>query len=301
LLSYTDLIKTRYYIQEKQGQPVELMYQQYYDDAKTSTLSSNEYLGQLNTLITKYSPGNEKLLTKTARTNYRESDITVIVDGINGKQVVKSHDMATQKQGSIVRYFVGAALNTTRTGFEGEVPFSQLGKTTTTTPKINAGIDVFTNPNPNFQRFIFRVELSYSYINPNVTGPYTNGNSDVTSQHYAFNQYTGTITPQIIWNFYSTKAVKIYVGAGLAFNVSKFSNETFIANEKYQNPDVYVLDLGTTALTFPVQAGVVFNKHIELFVTAIKAPSLYDGSLPLSIYSDSYNAGIRLLFGNSAR
>lgn len=291
LYSYTDSIKTRYFIQDKHQQPVELLYQQYYDATQSNTLLSNEYFAVINALAVEYAPADTKFFDRSQKTSYKRADLEYFVNYLNGNRAIKTNKV------SGTRFFAGAAVNISQTGFDDKSAFSTISKLTTYTPKITAGVDIFSNP--NVQRIIFRADVAFSYIKVNGSGTHTDLNFDLSPSAYSFNQYTGTLTPQIIWNIYNKDAFKFYIGAGVAFNVSTYSNKSFIAYSKYQKPDDYNYKLEAAWSAFPVQAGIVLNKRLEIFVTDLLAPSsLYSGE-DANIYVHSYNIGLHYLFRKS--
>ena len=83
LYSYTDLVKTRLYIQEGMAPPTELLYQEYYGSDRQEIKHVNTYLRQLNAFIIKY-PNNESFLNLLTKVKYKKNDIENLVNEING-------------------------------------------------------------------------------------------------------------------------------------------------------------------------------------------------------------------------
>lgn len=164
-LSYADSLKSRYFAQELQKQPVELLFQEYYDGLQTST--KTPFKRQLTFYVYEYAPSNTKLINQVQHlSGYTFSDIESVVNVINGNQT----EVLTNKR-NYTRFFAGFGINASKTGFYGDNCFSQSKKSDTYTPQISTGIDIFNNP--NVQRFFLRVQLSASYINAQIKAPTT--------------------------------------------------------------------------------------------------------------------------------
>jgi hypothetical protein len=71
LYSYTDAIKTRYFVKENQLQPFELIYQEYYDETGTNVLTSKQYQQQLGNLAEKYANGKTAIVNNIVKTDYK--------------------------------------------------------------------------------------------------------------------------------------------------------------------------------------------------------------------------------------
>ncbi|MGZ3750134.1 MAG: hypothetical protein ACXVAU_02590 [Mucilaginibacter sp.] len=283
LFYHNDEKKARFFIAEKNGPPVELVYHQYYTNEK-DIHEMPVYRGQLILYINKFNTGDKELLDKVGRVMYKETDLEQIVNEINGNDVKK-----TQNKKSNTRFFVGAGINNTQTQYY-QADFQSPLSSATITPKISGGLDVFVNP--NVQQFIFRVELSFSYIKTRFIYPVSSsGPFDI----YSFNQYTASVTPQLLYNIYNKDNFKVYLDGGLAFNFSSYSNASTI------NPAAGAIDpnqqpyhLEPYWANFPVQAGVVINKKIEISFTyaAYAAYTQYQG---LSIANRSACLGVKYL------
>lgn len=273
LYSYTDVIKTRLYIQEGMAPPTELLYQEYYGSDRQEVKHVNTYLRQLNELISKY-PNNENFLKLLEKIKYNKNDIENLVNEINGNKTQK-------KSGFNGRFFLSAAMNFSTTAFNGENIFSSAPASLTYTPKISFGMDIFMNP--DIQKLIFRTEVSLSYINPKI---------ERKDAAVSFTQYTATITPQLILNVYNEDAVKVYLGAGVGFNLSQYTDKAYTSTFYYSNGFPYTMN--SFWLNFPVQAGLVLNKRVELFAL-YSTPVSYTQYGGFSIHTEAFNIGARLL------
>jgi hypothetical protein len=286
LYYYRDDIKVRYFIAEANGLPVELKYAVYYDE-QNQLKKSEIYKGQLQYYLNKYTLGNNKLRNLIEQAKYEQQDLDYIVDNMN-------NNGAAIKRQPPFRFFAGVALAQTSSTITDGVPNS-----TAVLPKINFGIDLFNNP--NVQQFIFRAELSLTYINPKFV--YSQSSLVVEDpgyvEYYSFNQYTATITPQIIFNVYNADKLKVYIDGGLALNFSVYSNNIFTTQSSSKATTT------TTAGTFhlqpywtgiPLQAGVTINKKIEIFASYM--PYAYYSKYVFFDFGNRVaSLGVKYLFG----
>lgn len=288
LFSYTDEIKTRFFIAEKGSKPIELIYHQYYED-NNHTAVSIKYKTQLSTLANQYNPGNRKLIATIDFARYAQSTLEKIVSAINGEVI--ANNIKSKKQ--LVRFFAGLTLNQTDTKFEGTNPLVSAGKSTNYLPKISIGIDAFNNP--TVQRLVFRGELSFTAITPKFEIPvYVIGSPD-GSQTYTFNQYTTTFTPQILYNIYNRENLKFYLGIGAGLNFSVYGNNKITTKNSvfYRDQDKpYAFESFWT--NFPVEAGVTLNKRIELYAT-YSFPAVYSTYSYFNVSSKITSVGIHFL------
>ncbi|MBS1529162.1 MAG: hypothetical protein JSU01_02545 [Bacteroidetes bacterium] len=87
LYYHNDRFKTRYFISENNGTPVELEYHLYFDNPN-KMVARPMYGALLISLANKYSPGDEKLMRKITGIGFVQSDFEDFVNTINntGKQ-----------------------------------------------------------------------------------------------------------------------------------------------------------------------------------------------------------------------
>jgi hypothetical protein len=283
----SDEIKTRFFMAETNAEPVELKYYVYYNSYNQVT-TSPVYMGQLTLYTNKFAPGNSKLLYNMSRMEYDQRHLeafTNSLNNVNGDNNVNS------------RFFVGAAVSSTSTRYNLYNGVTNYNKTTNSiSPKINFGIDMFSNP--NVQQLIFRAEVSLWYAMPRFNSPGTINNAPTTAV-YEFNQYNATITPQILLNVYNKDNFKFYIDGGWAFNFSSYSNnQTTVKNEDAATTAAYTvqkpIDLEGFWSNFPIQVGIVLNKRIEIYA-GYAFYSTYTKYLELSVANQTTNVGIKFL------
>jgi len=291
LFQHLDEVKTRFFIAEANNEPVELIYHQYYDDSK-QIVNSDGYKGQLLLYINKFMPGNDKLNGKIERLTYQPTELVSIVNEINNNKSIA----VKTKSGS--RLFIGVSVTNTRTQVTDiDVDPLVLLTHTTLSPKINLGIDFFGNP--NVQQFIFRTELSFSYIKPRFLY-LVRSNEETTTDDYSFDQYTAAITPQLLFNVYNKDNFKVYINAGLGLNFSAYANNKFALSSKNTNTGTVQVpkpfNLKSAWVNYPFQAGVSLNKKVELFLSYVPYASFTSYSL-FAAANQSMSFGVKYFLG----
>ncbi|MBS1532067.1 MAG: hypothetical protein JSU01_17330 [Bacteroidetes bacterium] len=296
LFYHQDAVKTRFFVAETDTQPVELKYYQYYDSANQLEIKAF-YKGQLTFYINKYMPGNAKLARDADEAKFNQADLEKIVLAING-------DTAQAKKSAYIRFFIGGGINNIKSRLQDYEPigvFTQVGPvtevavypetiskySTTISPRIDLGIDLFNNP--NVQKLIFRAEMSLSYNNPRFEYiKYGGGTTNIT-ETYSFDQYSATLTPQLVLNLYNKDNFKLFLNGGVGVNFSSYSN-TMLSKGSAS-------DLSSIWMNFPVGAGIVINKKIELsFTYALPESLLNDVSSTFNVTSQYMCFGVKYLF-----
>jgi len=299
LYGYKDKIKERFFIAEKDKDPVELSYHKYLDpnpDHTYNILIQDGYKLQLYNLVIKYTPQFVNITDQLQRTDYTAPDLSKIVAKINGSD--NSKRAYSSRAGT--RFFAGAGLNNQETSFTGNIGFNGE-RFSSLFPKINIGLDLYLNKNVG--DWIFRTELY-------ATGNKANAHTIIPENNYTdeeslkFTQYMVTINPQLLYNFYNTKTIKIYISIGAAFSYSAYSNEQYIGISIYQGsinnkvprnfPDVQSLFFNLSS-----KIGLTLNNQFEIYAGYNPAAPLNDEtSYTMSL--SSYQFGINYLFGKNS-
>ena len=298
LFSYTDEIKQRFYLLEKEEKlPQELTYHAYYSPEESSSVHYvNTYRGQLEYIAQKYAVKTSKLDQQILETHYVEPQITKIVQIINGPL----SEQFTPPSQSGSRIFAGVGANFSNLIFS-EASGNSTGSTTVSNsssvfPKIAAGIDIFANK--SVQKFIIRAEVSFTMNQYNLTN--TNSGTPQSTSTLNFKQFNSTLTPQIIYNLYNSDKLKAFLGVGAALNFSFYNHYQYIIKYGGSFAD-YARDnypaLNSFWIAVPIKAGVTINNKIELSICYAPASSLtfYTGSF---INVTSVQAGINYFFGS---
>lgn len=292
LYLYKDKVKNRFYILDKDMTvPLELVYERFLDpEEPTRIVTVGKYKGQLMDLIIKYKAGTIADREKIRRVKYDEADLTQIVALINKKEVIQSTYSRT-------RFFAGTGLSISKTAYRGENDLANAGaeNKSSVSPILTAGVDLFANP--AIGKLIYRVELSLVQSKNDIsTTTSTQAQAILT---HTFDQYTAMIVPQLIYNVYNTNPLKIFLGAGFAMNISKYSHNrssryNSFRNETTVTENQIALEAFNTA--FPLRVGAVFNKRIEFSAIYTPVTSITNYNL-FNIGVQRYTVGLNYLFG----
>ncbi len=273
LYSYTDRLKTRYYIGEAPAYaPKELVYRIYTTGgATTSTgnvVTESTYRTQLFNLATKYNVLNNDLTNSLQTANYNESEMVAAVSKINN--ISKAEYKKKYADKTKYRFYLSGFANiATISSVSSQSPYVAYGgpaSQTTVQPGASVGISII--PNPATDKVELRLDLgllpvkydAHYLYNPEAPEGGTGG----VQQETSFTQLSIAATPHVLWNFYNTDKLKIYAGGGLAFvsfHGTKFysNGSTAIANGSV--PDYFnAFDTGIA-----LKAGVRLGSNIEIF------------------------------------
>ena len=288
LYKYTDEIKTRFFVAETNGSPEELKYYEYYTNAH-EIVDKQVFKGQLISYINKLNLQIPGLVNKLDQARYEQTDLEQLINEINNND-----KKAISKKASSSRFFAGISVGRTITEVSeitiAGLPTDILHGQAAISPRADFGVDFFDNP--NVQRFVFRGEIALSYLNPHYA--YQIARVDGTSAHttYTFNQYTASVAPQVLFNFYNKDDFKVYIDAGIAFNFSSYTNNKFVIDES----DIAGPDLAPFWINFPLQAGMVLNKKIEVCLTYINKAS-FSRTSTFDANNQTVSLGVKFLFG----
>ena len=297
LYSYSDRIKTRYYVKEQDSsQPIELVYAIYYvmengtTGNRNKTGTYNKYVRQLNGLMLKNHVLTPANADKLRNITYNKGPLLGIVSLINDEHA------ATGKKGT--RFFVGAALNASKTNYVSSPVWNRPGATAKTShaPMITAGIDLFSNP--NIGRVIYRAELSFTTMKSEMITP--NPDPTIAYKKHTFDSYDIIVTPQVIWNAFNSEPFKVFVGAGLSINSVGYKDNVVTTQPKnIPEPrlEINKYDMEKFYLAPQASAGVVIKKQVEVFGSYMfnSLITTYNG---LNIEVTRYNIGLKYLFGH---
>ena len=264
LYVYTNSIKSSYYVLDKRLKTIISLKQYlYYNEENRSISSINSYTGQLLRLAVMYQPDNNGIQTRIQKATYTESDLSDIAIRING---------GTKAQQSVhinssVRFFAGGGVRSSRLQFKGDntaAPFKEGSSDNAFSPVISGGMDFLLNKYT--ERLVVRLEVAaamnrFKFSTQQGTGP--------TKYDLDFKQFNAAITPQILYNFYSTDNLKAFFDVGLAVNVFKYNNYNYVTTYSYgvvTTKNKYP-QFQSLVISLPIKAGTQINKHIEIYGT----------------------------------
>ena len=273
LYSYTDDIKTRYYIKDVADKaPVELLYHVYNDpthvDALTGrgkTVNEDTYLRQLLALAQKYNIFNDDIQWDIDHATYSKAPILKITSLINGMS--NSDFKNLYNDNAKLNFFVGLALNSTNVTAKGEYLASGGKSHTSTLPAASIGLNFFANPNT--RRLVFRVEAAvsenqYRSLYLYKISPYVNVN-------YSFNQLSISLVPQVIYNIYNAETFKVYAGIGVALSAYEYSNQIFASQDGKtpvsQISESHPFNFVKSSDLALFKAGVQFSRNLGVYAS----------------------------------
>ena len=291
LYSYRDNIKNRYYIKEQgKDNPVELIYKKYVDTRNSSNVVTvGEFKNQLIEAAKNSKVNTSNLLDLLLATEYEESDIARITDLINGG---KGQAFPLNKP-SMTTFYAGIALSSSKATYDGDNALANNPTNKTSYfPKLTLGIDF--RRNPFIGKLIFRFDLSFTGANYEIS-KIVEGTGKTT---HSFNQYTGSLSPQVIYNFYNSDKLKVNAGVGFSLNLSQYSNNKR-RFDNFQNPawsNEDKVKLRSFWIALPVRLGAVFNKKYEVYAQYNYPFSGVTNYLNYSISVKSLQVGFNYLF-----
>ena len=157
-------------------------------------------------------------------------------------------------------------------------------------PQINLGIDYYQNA--EVARLLLRGEFSFSNTTIKSISP---------DAEHDIDMFTVTLQPQIIYNLFNTKPLKVFIGTGILLHYSSIGKNVFTVTNRHFTPSTGNPPVFTNVwYGLPVKAGIMLNGKIELYgaynlpstiVNVTQATQDYTGTLT------SFQAGINYFFG----
>ncbi|WP_162051796.1 outer membrane protein [Pontibacter pamirensis] len=301
LYSYKDDIKERFFLLEKgEEKPRELLYRRYYDTRNnTRIITQHAYVGQLMNAARHNGLLTDKLQREIEAAAYKEKDLLRVVSKINGRN---GEEREMYNQGGIgFRLFAGLALSRGTLEVEGKNPFTDAEENPASyMPRLAFGADAFLNR--NVQQLVFRLEAGLTQGSYYMKTNETSGGGSYYDLTYDLKQRTASLMPQLVYNFYNKDNLKLYVGAGFAFNYSTYSGNVY--HRKYINPTLDFETLYETAdyqelspswSTYTLRAGVVVNRKYEISALYL-APNSITKYTNHAVTNGSLSLGINYLF-----
>lgn len=300
LLSYTDAIKTRFYVTDNKtgGAPQELKYQPYLDRDSPSLKKKNVYYAQLIELANKYRQDDARaVIDRIVVLDYNESEILKIINLIN------NDTSAPVKKSNAHAYsmYAGIGLNASQVTRQGNPPTGTTDiEKSSYLPELVFGVDVPFNPNTG--RLVFRAELVLEMIKANISN-YDVEYSSTTVRTYSFTQTSASLRPQLVYNFFNGNSFKFYLGGGTVINFSRYS----AANTKKQMSSATVPGFnsvtdekapssGSASFTPIAKAGFIIGKKLDLNFGYSPSTGIPSAANILGVSITTVEAGINYRF-----
>ncbi|WPU94161.1 hypothetical protein SNE25_01310 [Mucilaginibacter sabulilitoris] len=294
LYSFTDEIKTRFYVLDNSnGQINELKYLLYLNDETNTIKESSGYRLQLLRLAANYQPGNTKLINLINESSYSEKKLTAIFVAINGD----SNQLIVRENAFGKRFFVGAGVRNSKLAFSGvNTAFPDGTQKSSISPVLSTGIDFLTNKNTKTFFLRFELELAANHFKfPKIVS--SNNNMD-NYNSLDFKQYTLALMPQVVYNFYSTDNLKLFIDLGFSANFSAYNNYDYVTTYSDNSTSIRnkFPEFEQFYFSLPLKAGVLLNKHFEIYGSYWLSSSTTNYS-QFSAGLSAYQAGINYMFG----
>jgi hypothetical protein len=246
LFRYRDDLKSRYFLWTKLTGTEELIYRIYPDETQANqVVVDDRFKQQLIQAGTTAGAMTDKLRWKIKKSTYGGS-LASIVSEMNGEKKAPGSRQP-------IHLFASAGLNYTSMHM---TPADEAAPKSTPSAGFYASGGLTFIPNPRVGRFVIRTELSFGTATLHIK----------SDEDFRSTQNTISLSPQVNYNFYNTKALKVYIGAGLRINRSFYGNGTYYT---YVNPGVVatttsVFNFVPIWLNLVAQAGVRIGEKFEI-------------------------------------
>lgn len=294
LYSYTDNLKSRYFVADNAGTPKELIYR-IYKGGNGNTMIDGTYLTQLNVLAIKYNALNDDLGKILEGAEYKESSLMLAVSKINNIKKDELNKMYPDH--SKLGLYISAAVNMSTTSSSAVTAYSAAGGRSYTSYLPAVGLGVNFIPNVISDKVELRVDVSAGAAKFHST--YKLKVSPYVAAQTSFNQLNISVSPQLIYNFYHASKLNIYAGAGLILTYFNFTNSYFGTQDHMNVPgfpeEPFLFSKSDAA--FLLKAGVRIHQNIEIYFNYITSESTSESPY-FAFYNTNMHAGVSYFFGN---
>lgn len=294
-LSYSDELKSRYYISNNNSLE-ELIYKKYYrDNLREQFATDNRYKGQFLVLAQQYPNDNSKSFREKAlKAPYVLSYLVPLVKQIN-------EDSTSIVKIPSIRFFAGLSVNYGYTSYKGDFSLStDATNKGAFTPGFTIGMDAFLNRRT--KKLLLRNEISLSINKAN-----TIRDEELKTTSHSFNQTILSVSPQVIYHLYTRDNIRVNVGGGLTGNLGK-TYKNFYKVDYVSSSSGYgdinkedAIEMNKFWFVVPVRAGLVLSQSWETSITYVYPLSSMIYSPWFSIKSPTYKMGINYLFNRKPK
>jgi hypothetical protein len=301
LLSYTDKLKTRYFIQLKNGShPQELHFNRAFaPDSRTRVVEQKGYVGQLQHLAKTLDTNSPQLQRKIESAKYSENDLEKIILSMNGSEGRKDPVIKALKPKT--RFFAGMALNSSSIKVERFIGLENTeSNPASVMPRLAVGFDVFRNKYT--QQFYLRMELAATSTNYHLENKVSNRNGYYNTYSYKVKQQTASLSPQLVYTLFNRGNFKHYLGLAASINLANYP-ENIHRIESYYNdgeargaPAINEIRLPLKSFwhSYSIRTGVIILKKLE-FTALYSPPTPLSEFSPISIKQQSFAVGVNYL------
>lgn len=257
--------KSHFFLQEKEGQPKELIYRVFHDKSSVGNIYRlHTYRDQLKVYATE--PATLHLIENSL---YNQKQLVKVIEALDKTAVaIVTLPNKRQKQ-KVFRFIAGPSINFSGMKGVGIGDDKESMKDAAAHIGITGGVNIFSARERG--RFIFSLLLGYTQYNwnsqyqrdaPNSAGT----QKEIVSFRLAMNTFS--FAPFANYAFYNTAKIKVYGGMGLQFNYSVYPvNEYKVENSSsISNPERNKYEFENLWASFPGRVGVNL-KHFDIFVS----------------------------------
>lgn len=248
-------------------------------------------------------PDLTRLIEDINEAQFMGISLVKIVKEINNEQ--DDHSKPKNKGGA---FYAGAEADFVKTTVIANPSLLALGIEGTTPPEIirstaavlNLGYDLYFKP--DIRSFIFRAGFTMSKLNMHYSANvkpdaaeagYSANLPAIVHNEFNLDRFTVGISAQIICNLFNGRNTKLFVGTGIDWLYSDYSNAKYIF---YDNDYANQLYYNSGALRIPVTMGIVVGKHVEISANYLTPVSVaYKNSIAVATINQ-VGVGINYLF-----
>lgn len=263
LYYYRDGLKTRYYLQDGIGTPLELLNSTYLENVQVK--QERQYRQSLQKVAAKYLPGQNDIFFDIDAAGYYTSDIKAICLKINGDNNAGKTIVNYKRRG--LALFAGVGINQAKTRISNAF-FNDKDAKAYTLPVVTLGADIAFKPETG--KLIMRAQLHATTYKAE-THAFRDYTQYTEQYDYKFRQVNISFDPQILYYLYNQNQVRWFVSAGFSLNFSSYPDNQIhfarksSASSSESTTDDYVHPLRSFWMTECVATGVNINRfQLEL-------------------------------------
>lgn len=287
LYSYSDKIKTRFYIQEASDRvPYELVREIYLKQTEKGDVvfTLNRFRNQLSSLLV---GSNLQEKINIEGLDYYEKDLLKVVKLLNGADINGNEEKGAYKKS---RIFFGIGATATTISFSSSTSRgNSISNKASYKPHFFGGIDFYFKP--SIGKLVFRTTLS-AYMNNSSVAAYKS--EDKYPLTHKFNQFSIELAPQILYNYYSRGDVKMFAAAGVGANYSAYKNVLTYYIDQSLKPTVKEggVALQAFGVAIPISLGITYkDKFSAILGYSLPMPNVYFSAYRISIERYKFGLG----------
>ncbi|MES2448763.1 MAG: hypothetical protein V4546_16375 [Bacteroidota bacterium] len=289
LYSYTDTLKTRFYIKKQSGLYEELIFRNFYSaaiDFKVET--QNIFRDQLKRIMTSIGNNNVNLVSKINDAKYAAKDLEEIVVLINDDQ-----NSFVQPIKSKVNFLAGIGVNFSTFNYNGE---NVLGTSSSSNPisilptvGMSISLDEKNKSELNFEVSALKEKVKFYGID------------NRSEETQSFTQISYMFSPTYNYHVYSNNNTKITIGSGISANIHQIKDDV-VTYKSTEIPGAQIVinrDLGgyqSFSYAIPFRLAVSYQKFTLLSTYSYYLSSITN-TAETEILKSGLSFGLRYNFG----